>query len=188
MAKNVTIAGASYSSVPSIKVPQTGGGTATFYDCTGSQSITENGTVDVTGLAQVVVSVAGSGGLPSGIAAVACGTHTFSSDVTTSRQTVTHGLGAVPDLVLFYRSGSNIATTYSMLWSLRCTKMPYRSSAYTLWNTYHGNSTTSCTTTNSSSTTAGVSNLTATTFQIASHGSTYYWRAGTYNWIAVKFS
>ena len=32
MAKNVTIAGAAYSAVPSIDVPQTGGGTASFFD------------------------------------------------------------------------------------------------------------------------------------------------------------
>lgn len=32
MAQNVTIAGASYTGVPSIKVPRTGGGTATFVD------------------------------------------------------------------------------------------------------------------------------------------------------------
>lgn len=32
MAQNVTIAGASYSDVPAIEVPKTGGGTATFAD------------------------------------------------------------------------------------------------------------------------------------------------------------
>lgn len=32
MAQNVTIAGASYSDVPAVNLPKTGGGTATFYD------------------------------------------------------------------------------------------------------------------------------------------------------------
>jgi len=32
MAKNISIAGAAYPSVPSIEVPITGGGTATFYE------------------------------------------------------------------------------------------------------------------------------------------------------------
>ena len=32
MAQNVTIAGASYSAVPAIQCPKTGGGTATFTD------------------------------------------------------------------------------------------------------------------------------------------------------------
>lgn len=32
MAQNVTLAGASYSSVPAVSLPKTGGGTATFVD------------------------------------------------------------------------------------------------------------------------------------------------------------
>ena len=35
MAQNVTIAGASYTGVPAIEVPKTGGGTATFADPSG---------------------------------------------------------------------------------------------------------------------------------------------------------
>lgn len=36
MAQNVTVAGASYSAVPSIVLPKTGGGTASFIDVTGT--------------------------------------------------------------------------------------------------------------------------------------------------------
>lgn len=36
MAQNVTVAGASYSAVPSIVLPKTGGGTASFVDVTGT--------------------------------------------------------------------------------------------------------------------------------------------------------
>lgn len=36
MAKNVTLMGASYSDVPAVNLPQTGGGTATFTDVTGT--------------------------------------------------------------------------------------------------------------------------------------------------------
>ena len=57
MAKNVTIAGASYSSVPAIDVPQTGGGTARFYDVSGSQTKTANGSYDVTTLQTLVVAI-----------------------------------------------------------------------------------------------------------------------------------
>ena len=32
MSKNITLLGASYSAVPAVQLPQTGGGTATFYD------------------------------------------------------------------------------------------------------------------------------------------------------------
>ena len=62
MAKNITLLGASYSDVPAVTLPQTGGGTATFYDDVGSQTYTQNGTYDVTGLATAVVNVSGGGG------------------------------------------------------------------------------------------------------------------------------
>lgn len=38
MAQNITIMGASYSDVPAVTLPKTGGGTATFYD--GEEIIT----------------------------------------------------------------------------------------------------------------------------------------------------
>lgn len=62
MAKNITLLGASYSDVPAVTLPQTGGGTATFYDDVGSQTYTQNGTYNVTGLATAVVNVSGGGG------------------------------------------------------------------------------------------------------------------------------
>lgn len=135
-------------------------------------------------------SISGGGGdMPAGISKIAFGEYAVASDFTTTRQTVTHGLGVVPDLVFFYYDGGNIATTYSMLWSLRSTKLGYRSSAYNVYNAYHGNSTTTVSITNSNSTTIGVCNLTATTFQIASHSTSYYWRGGrSYKWVAIKFS
>jgi hypothetical protein len=57
MAKNVTLWNASYSNVPAITVPKTGGGTATFYDADGTQTKTQNGTYDVTYLSELVVDV-----------------------------------------------------------------------------------------------------------------------------------
>lgn len=189
MAKNVTIAGASYTGVPSIDVPQTGGGTAKFYDCTGSKNITENGTVDVTGLAQVVVNVAGGGGLPSGIKAIAKGTYTLNSAVTGSGTfTVTHNLGEVPDMFLFY-APQNVATTYSMLYAFRSAKFGYRGTSYLNLCGYHGNSTTTVTATNVT-TSYGIKTLTATSATITSYSTStsYGWRAGTYEWIAIKFS
>lgn len=58
---NITLLGASYSDVPAVQLPKTGGGTATFYEVEGSRSITENGTYDVTTDASVTVSVSGGG-------------------------------------------------------------------------------------------------------------------------------
>lgn len=48
MAQNVTIAGASYSDVPAINVPKTGGGTATFVDPTGNKELTQQTGTDVS--------------------------------------------------------------------------------------------------------------------------------------------
>ena len=56
MSKTVSLWGATYNDVPAIEVPS-GTGTAVFYDVTGSQTITENGTYDVTDKAEVVVNV-----------------------------------------------------------------------------------------------------------------------------------
>ena len=61
MAQNVTIGGRQYSDVPAIQCNKTGGGTATFYDVSGSQTFTTNGTYDVTTLAEAVVNVSGGG-------------------------------------------------------------------------------------------------------------------------------
>lgn len=54
MAQNITIAGASYSAVPSIQVPKTGSGTATFVDTSdanaGASDITSGKTAYVNGV------------------------------------------------------------------------------------------------------------------------------------------
>lgn len=123
---------------------------------------------------------------PSGISAFTYGTITVNTDFTTSRQTFNHSLGVTPDLMIVYAE-TNIATTYSMLCAIRSTKMAWRSSSYNSHMAYHGNSTTNVSWTNSSSTSYGVSNMTATTFQLASTSSSYYWRKGSYKYIAIKF-
>lgn len=62
MAKNITLLGASYSDVPAVQLPRTEGGTATFYDASETETITQNGTYDVRYDASVVVNVSGGGG------------------------------------------------------------------------------------------------------------------------------
>ena len=58
---NITLMGATYPSVSGVTLPKAGGGTATFPWVEGSETKTENGTYDVTRLAEVVVNVPNSG-------------------------------------------------------------------------------------------------------------------------------
>lgn len=62
MAKpSISLLGAVYSGVAGVQLPKQGGGTATFPWVEGSETKTENGTYDVTDLAEIVVNVSGSG-------------------------------------------------------------------------------------------------------------------------------
>lgn len=61
---NISLLGATYSSVAGVTLPKQGGGTATFPWVEGSQTVTENDTYDVTNLAQLVVNVSGGGASP----------------------------------------------------------------------------------------------------------------------------
>lgn len=154
----------------------------------GSETKTANGTYDVTSLAQLVVNVSGGGGLPSGFTAIATGSHTLSSAVAGgSTFTVSHNLGVVPDMFLFFAT-ANVATTYSMLFAGRSSMFGYRSTSYLNKCFYHGNSTT--TVTGADVTTSyGIKTLSATQATVTTYSSStsYYWRAGTYKWIAIKF-
>ena len=58
---NITLLNATYSGVTGVSLPKQGGGTATFPWVEGSETKTENGTYDVTNLAELVVNVSGSG-------------------------------------------------------------------------------------------------------------------------------
>ena len=59
---NISLLGATYNGVAGVTLPKSGGGTATFPWVEGSQTYTTNGTYDVSGLAEAVVSVSGGGG------------------------------------------------------------------------------------------------------------------------------
>lgn len=59
---NISLLGATYSGVKGVTLPKSGGGSATFPWVEGSETKTQNGTYDVTNLAQLVVNVSGGGG------------------------------------------------------------------------------------------------------------------------------
>ena len=58
---NISLLGATYSGVKGVMLPKQGGGTATFPWVEGSETKTQNGTYDVTNLAELVVNVSGGG-------------------------------------------------------------------------------------------------------------------------------
>lgn len=59
---NISLLGATYNGVAGVTLPKSGGGTATFPWVEGSETKTQNGTYDVTNLAELVVNVSGGGG------------------------------------------------------------------------------------------------------------------------------
>lgn len=132
------------------------------------------------------------GTLPKGLKLFAKGVYSLSRDSAGGTSfTVTHNLGEVPDMFMFY-APANVASTYSMLWTIRWNVIGLwrGSSTYQGLTSYHGNSTSSVTTTNQSTNSYGVKAITATTATVTtySNSGSYYWRAGTYEWIAIKFS
>ena len=68
MAKNISLLGADYPDVPAVQLPQTGGGTATFYDVTGhliyadtytttaDTVVPNNGMKEITAMANAIPS------------------------------------------------------------------------------------------------------------------------------------
>ena len=128
------------------------------------------------------------GGLPSGFTAIAKGSHSIDTAVTgTGTFVINHNLGYVPDMFLIYAK-SNIATTYSMLYAFRSATFGWRSATYQNLCGYHGNSTTTLSATNVT-TSYGVKTLTTTQATITSYSTStsYGWRAGEYEWVAIKF-
>ena len=114
MAKpNISLLGATYSGVAGVTLPKQGGGTATFSWVEGSLTITQNGTVDVTALAEVTVNVAGGGG---GSLKYETGSFTLETDaryLETSGSGISHTLGVVPKCVIVWQTtytNSNIPT------------------------------------------------------------------------------
>lgn len=202
---NITLLGASYTGVSGVTLPKTGGGTATFPFVEGSQTITQNGTVDVTNLAEVIVNVAGGGG---GGLEYETGTYTPSSD--TARLTIpfSNSHNEAPVLILFSdmtgTAHSTTNTNYNFIWAdfykLWGHGIPYTSSGYryaVASYSYRGNSTSSLSSASlicqqTSDVTQATNStyprywVTPTEFHPYSNSTSRYWRTGrTYKWIAV---
>lgn len=202
-APNITLLGANYPSVSGVTLPKQGGGSATFPWVEGSQTFTQNGTFDVTALAQIVVNVAGGGG--SGLV-YEQGTYTPTSD--TARPTInfTNSHSTTPILVAMtdtssrssITSSSNTSFIFFDMYRLTGVGYPYSTSAqrYALAGyTYRSSNSSSgafvqvsynSDSTGSSSTSYSRYWVTASNFHPYSNSTSRYWRSGrSYQWIAV---
>lgn len=202
-APNISLLNATYSAVSGVTLPKSGGGTATFPWVEGSQTITQNSTVDVTNLAEVVVNVAGGGG--SGLT-YEQGTYTPTTDTARPqiKWTNTHTEG--PILVAMsdtssasgITSNSNILFVYWDPYKIFGTGYPYSTSATRYESAYYSYRTSNGTSAgstliqyNSDNTSASSTSYarywaSPTDFHPYSNSTSRYWRANrTYKWIAV---
>lgn len=106
MSKNIKLNNTDYNGVSTVQLPTTSGGTAIFKDVdeittpSGSITITENGTHDVTNYASAVVNVATSGS--SGNSENTYEMGTFEITETCRHYTYNHNLGRVPHFAIVY--------------------------------------------------------------------------------------
>lgn len=106
MSKNIKLNDTNYNAVSTVQLPTTDGGTASFKDVdeittpSGSITITENGTHDVTNYASAVVNVPTSGGSASTENTYEMGT--FEITETCRHYTYNHNLGRVPHFAIVY--------------------------------------------------------------------------------------
>ena len=115
MAKpNIRLMGATYSEVAGVTLPTNGGTSATFPWVEGSETKTQNGTYDVTNLAEVVVNVSGGGGASN----VVQGTFTTPASTGVSSFTIPYtGTGYPIALFISIDGGSyNNSTSGNTTW------------------------------------------------------------------------
>lgn len=202
---NIFLLGATYSGVSAVTLPKSGGGTATFPWVEGSETKTENGTYDVTNLAQLIVNVAGGGG--SGLE-YETGTYEPTSDIARPQILWSNTHTEAPVLVYMCdvtgtahsATNSNYVFIFADPYKLWGKGYPYSSSGYryaNVWYCYRSSSTSSISAAgsmianNSDSTsysTTGYPRYWAspTDFHPYTNSTSRYWRAGrTFKWIAV---
>lgn len=204
MAQNITLLGASYSDVPSVELPKTGGGTAQFDDTTiasnaaSASDITSGKLAFVNG--ELVTGTASGGG--GGGLEYETGTWTPASDASEHTISFTNTHSSVPINVIVSDSGSDLATSNSnMYFTLdnwyELSGYPVRQNATTsLYASIRYAYKTSSGLTasgqnilyaNGDSSTAYLNYwLTSSWAKVSSGSTSRYWRAGhTYKWIAI---
>ena len=196
-APNIELLGATYPTVSGVTLPVSGGGTATFPWVEGSQTITTNGTVDVTSLAEVIVNVSGGGGKT-----FETGNFTTSTNVANPQINFanTHTNRPFFAMIVDTKTDSVASTDTALYWAIISyydvynVGIPTSSSAYSYGRTQYGYKSSSGMSAggyNLSSVTGSTSScvasyLTNTYFKPSVGSSSRYFRSGrAYKWIAV---
>lgn len=197
---NINVWGATYNGVTGVTLPTSGGGTATFPWVEGSETKTQNGTYDVSSLAEIVINVAGGGG---GLT-YETGTYSPSADIARPTISFTNAHTDPPILVMFAdatgtdhtATSSNYACIIANINAFIGGGVPSNASSncrYGIASYVYRSST------NPSQAASGITSLTSsssgsgllywvtnTGFIPSSASTSRYWRAGrTYKWIAV---
>lgn len=185
MAQNITLLGASYSAVPAVQLPKTGGGTARFDDCTVV-------TATASDVAQGKIFVASDGTITTGTASgggscdVVMGTLTVASNVNTSTNTTivtTSTIGFTPTKFFFWKDERTATSNHLHQASF----VTIGSSYYIRTMTRYSNNALSSSgnANNWTTQTAGYLYFSSNTIYIRS-SSSYILSAGTWHWVAVK--
>lgn len=209
MAQSVNLWGATYSDVPAIEVPKSGGGMASFTDVTDTTAAASDvatGKYFYTA-AGVRTQGTGSGGGGSGLE-YETGTYTPTSDIARPQITWTKTHTEAPVLVFMCdvtgtahsATNSNYMFTYCDPYKLWGAGYPYSESGFryaVVYYSYRTSSTTSVSSSgflipnNSDSTSSSSTSYprywaSPTDFHPYSASNSRYWRSGrTYKWIAV---
>lgn len=184
MAQNITLWGASYSAVPSVTLPKTGGGTASFTDVsdtTAAAADVASGKYFYTAAGVLTQGTASGGGSSD----VVMGTLTVASNVNTSTSTKitdTTTIGFTPTKFFFWKD-SRTATSNHLHQATFTTIGSYYIRTMTR---YSSNALSTSGNTNSWTTqTAGYLYYNSNTVYIRS-SSSYILSSGTWYWVAVK--
>ena len=167
---------------------------------TGSQTFTENGTYDVTAIAEAIVNVAGTGGLEYETA-----TYTPDADISQPIIEFSKTHSNRPFCIIFQDVTSGVAPLYSGLCWLVMSWYDFTGSGYDTSSegeTQYAKVTYVCTSTAATGVSSSTSTITSLTSSQSNNGMPYhltntafmpfcgsfsrYWRQGhTYKWIAV---